>query len=171
MITQNLKNIQGYVFTGNADVGTHLTTISNQSEISNTGNENTAILTGMASGSTDIDLTNDGCTSSGLAIAIGTGVTTPTASDYTLATPISVSDVSCVSASNVYSEPSGERYITATFNNNTSNDIAINEVGLILDLYISSYFSYKILLDRQVLSSPVTIPANSEIAVVYTLEF
>lgn len=171
MITQNLKNIQGYVFTGNADVRTHLTTISNQSEISNTGNENTAILTDMASGSTDIDLTNDGCTSSGLAIAVGTGTTTPTVSDYTLATPISVSDVSCVSASNVYSEPNGERYITATFNNNTASDIVVNEVGLILDLWISSYFSYKILLDRQVLSSPVTIPANSEIALVYTLEF
>lgn len=171
MITQNLKNIQGYVFTGDAAVRSHLTTISNQSEICNTGNENSRILTGMAGSNTDIDLSTDGCTSSGLAIAVGTGTTTPTVSDYTLATPISVSDVSCVSASNAYSEPSGERYITATFNNNTSNDITINEVGLILDLWISSHFSYKILLDRQVLSSPVTIPANSEIALVYTLEF
>lgn len=171
MITQNLKNIQGYVFTGNASIYKHLITISNQSEICNTGNENTAILKGMASGSTDIDLTNDGCISSGLAITVGTGTTTPTVSNYTLAKPISVSDVSCVSASNAYSESSGKRYITATFNNNTSNDITINEVGLILDLYISSYFSYKILLDRQVLSSPVTIPANNEIALVYVLEF
>lgn len=171
MITQNLKNIQGYVFTGNAEVRTHLTTISNQTEICNTGDENSMILRGMARSNTDVNLSTDGCTSSGLAIAIGTGTTTPTASDYTLATPISVSDVSCVSASNAYSEPSGERYITATFNNNTASDITINEVGLILDLYISSYFSYKILLDRQVLSSPVTIPANNEIALVYTLEF
>lgn len=171
MITQNLKNIQGYVFTGDAEVRTHLTTISNQTEISNTGNENSSILIGMSSGSTDIDLSTDGCASSGLAIAIGTGTTAPTVNDYTLATPISVSDVSCVSASNVYSEPSGERYITATFNNNTASDIVVNEVGLILDLWISRYFSYKILLDRQVLSSPVTIPANSEIALVYVLEF
>lgn len=171
MITQNLKNIQGYVFTGNADVDTHLTTISNQTEICNTGTENSRILIAMSSSNTDVDLSTDGCTASGLAIAIGTGTTTPTANDYTLATPISVSDVSCVSASNVYSEPSGERYITATFNNNTASDIVVNEVGLILDLYISNYFSYKILLDRQVLSSPVTIPANSEIALVYVLEF
>ena len=171
MITQNLKNIQGYVFTGDAEVRKHLTTISNQSEICNTGNENSRILTGMASSSTNIDLSTDSCTASGLTIAIGTGTTTPTINDYTLATPISVSDVSCVSTSNVYSEQSGERYITATFNNNTASDITINEVGLILDLWISSYFSYKILLDRQVLSSPVTIPANSEIALVYVLEF
>lgn len=171
MITQNLKNIQGYVFTGDTAVSTHITTISNQTKLSNTGNENSGILTGIALANTDVDLSTDGCTASGLAVAIGTGTTTPTASDYTLATPISVSDVSCVSASNVYSEPSGERYITATFNNNTASDITINEVGLILDLYISGYFSYKILLDRQVLSSPVTIPANNEIALVYTLEF
>lgn len=127
------------------------------------------ILYAMKATSTDIDLSVSTTQGSGLCICVGTGTTAPTKDDITLATPISVSDISCSSSQNAYST-NKTRIITSILVNNTANDITIKETGLLMNMFVNSYFSYKILLDRTVLESPITIPAGESRTLMYELD-
>lgn len=127
------------------------------------------ILRAMETANTDIDLSVSTTQAMGLCICVGTGTTAPTKSDITLNTPISVSDISCSSSQNTYSS-NNTRIITSILVNNTASDITITETGLLMDMYINSYYSYKILLDRTVLENPITIPAGESRTLMYELD-
>lgn len=110
-------------------------------------------------------------------VVFGTGNTPPTSDDYTL----SGSGVDGLSNSNItyvisYENSETTRSIIATYTitNSTGADITIGEVGLVCTLYgtRSGYTSgsyYPILVERTVLDSPVTIPADGVGQVTYTI--
>jgi hypothetical protein len=90
-------------------------------------------------------------------IGIGTGTTTPTKQDYRLA-----NEVARTAAGATYADGGTSFSVSATFS--LSNDTQITEVGLYWKDGASGYIW---LLDRTLLSPPVTFPANTPMVVVY----
>lgn len=95
-------------------------------------------------------------------IFTGSGTTTPTASDYTLETPVLLTF-----NSGSVSVAGTSRIITHTLTNNTGSSVTINEVALTATRPQSSRF----MLDRTVLANPVTIPDGSSYTFIYNLDF
>ena len=93
----------------------------------------------------------------GAYIGIGTGTTTPTKQDYKLA-----NEVTRVPANASYTDGGSAVSVSATFT--LSSDTSITEVGL---YYKEGYNGWIWLLDRTLLSPPVTFPANTPMVVVY----
>jgi hypothetical protein len=93
----------------------------------------------------------------GAYIGIGTGTTPPTKQDYRLA-----SEVARAAAGATYADGGTSFSVSATFS--LSTDTAITEVGL---YYREGYSGYMWLLDRTLLSPPVTFPANTPMVVNY----
>lgn len=105
-----------------------------------------------------------------LYLKVGTGTTAPTENDYELQTVNT--DVSC-DVVVVGNSANYTKTYTATFSNPTNSDITITEVGLYANImYNSRGESYKdVLLDRTVLTTPITIPAGESKAITYELGF
>jgi hypothetical protein len=93
----------------------------------------------------------------GAYIGIGTGTTTPTKQDYRLA-----NEVARAAAGATYADGGTSFSISATFS--LSSDTQITEVGL---YYKEGYCGFMWLLDRTLLSPPVTFPANTPMVVNY----
>jgi len=94
---------------------------------------------------------------SGCYIGIGTGTASPTKQDYKLA-----SEVARAAAGATYADGGTSFSVSATFS--LSSDTQITEVGL---FWKEGYNGYIFLLDRTLLSSPVTFPANTPMVVNY----
>jgi hypothetical protein len=107
---------------------------------------------------------------SNLYIRVGTGTAAPTENDYELTMPNT--DVSCDTVV-VGNSANYTKTYTATFSNPTNSDITVTEVGLygnlIFDAYGENYMD--VLLDRTVLTTPITIPAGESKAITYELGF
>lgn len=105
-----------------------------------------------------------------LYLKVGTGTTAPTENDYEL-TAVNT-DVSCDSVV-VGSSANYAKTYTAIFSNPTSSDIIVTEVGLYGKISYNSQneFYMDVLLDRTVLSTPITIPAGESKAITYELGF
>ena len=111
-------------------------------------------------------------------IYVGTGDTAPTANDYCLeqmiTSGISASSSSITSGLDDSGNPFVQYLFTIT--NTTSSDITIKEVGYSQYLYVSNSLNgdavnyNTLLLDRTVLTTPVTVPANDSAAIKYTLK-
>lgn len=96
-----------------------------------------------------------------LFMAVGTGTTEATAEDYTLENENT--DITCETITQTYTQ-SYKRQITATFNNPTSQDITVKEVGLFYETYMSDqYYINTIMLARE--NIDVTIPAGESKAI------
>jgi len=93
----------------------------------------------------------------GCYIGVGTGTAAPTRSDYKLA-----SEVARNPASATYTDGSNVVSVSATFA--LASDTVIWEVGL---YWRDGYNGWIWLLDRTVLSSAVTFPANTPMTVAY----
>lgn len=101
-------------------------------------------------------------------ICLGDGTTAPTLSDYCLDNDIT-SSLSFISGTTPGSNPggnsrtadSGFASVTATYKNNTGSDITVKEIGLMAAVGQAGA-NYHILLTRDVLNTPVTIPAGQE---------
>lgn len=93
----------------------------------------------------------------GAYIGIGTGTTTPTKQDYKLA-----NEIARAAAGATYADGNTSFSVSATFS--LSTDTQITEVGLYWKEGTSGYIW---LLDRTLLSSPVTFPANTPMVVNY----
>ena len=114
---------------------------------------------------------------SGNGIYLGSGNTPATLDDYKLESQIT----SGLSASSPTYENGGDadgnpfsRY-TFTLTNDTSSDIVVREIGYVQNLATaalngSSSWSALCLLDRTVLSHPITVPANGTATLKYTLK-
>ena len=96
-----------------------------------------------------------------LFISVGMGTTEATEEDYTLENENT--DITCETITQTYTS-SYKRQITATFNNTTSQDINLKEVGLFYETYYSSSFYINtIMLARE--NIDVTIPAGESKAI------
>lgn len=94
-------------------------------------------------------------------MGVGTGATEATEEDYTLESENT--DITCETITQTYTQ-SYKRQITATFNNPTSQDITLKEVGLFYETYYNSqYFINTIMLARENIN--VTIPAGESKAI------
>jgi hypothetical protein len=96
-------------------------------------------------------------TDSGAYIGIGTGTTSPTKQDYKLA-----SEIARAAAGATYADGNTSFSVSATFS--LSADTEITEVGL---YYKEGFSGWIWLLDRTLLSPPVTFPANTPMVVNY----
>lgn len=94
-------------------------------------------------------------------MAVGTGATEATEEDYTLESVNT--DITCEAITQTYTQ-SYKRQITATFNNPTTQDITLKEVGLFYETYYNSqYYINTIMLARENIN--VTIPAGESKAI------
>ena len=86
-------------------------------------------------------------------IGVGSGNTAPTADDYNLENELT--SLTCTSASMSNTSEMSKQF-TATFSNQTGEDVTVKEVGW----FVSSYYSTTKtkLFERTVLDTPVTIP-------------
>lgn len=123
-------------------------------------------------------------------VHFGTGTTAPTEDDYNLETPwadnitgvtISNSELSCRYDSE---ENSYYGYVDYTITNNSENDLTVSEIGRYFFFGTSATQAYgeacilnssgyrkKMLVDRVVLGTPVTIPANTAGIVRYQTKY
>jgi len=99
----------------------------------------------------------------GVAIVCGTGDTAPTASDYKLENMIDMSGVlSYLSGEIVASTNPKTLYsVTQTYQNISSSPVTVSEIGILAGLGYDWQNSVFTLLTRDVLSTPVVIPANA----------
>ena len=99
----------------------------------------------------------------GVAIVCGTGGTAPTASDYKLENMIDMSGVlSYLSGEIVASTNPKTLYsVTQTYQNISSSPVTVSEIGILAGLGYDWQNSVFTLLTRDVLSTPVVIPANA----------
>lgn len=96
-----------------------------------------------------------------LFMAVGTGTTEATEEDYTLESENT--NITCEAITQTYTT-SYKRQITATFNNPTSQDITLKEVGLFFEVYFNdNYYANTIMLARENIN--VTIPAGESKAI------
>ena len=96
-------------------------------------------------------------------ISVGSGDTPPTIDDYRLS-----SKIGDALASYALDDVNGIISLSAGFT--FASDTVINEVGLEWEACLSSYTGCgRILVDRTVLSSPFTAPANTPITVTYKI--
>lgn len=110
-------------------------------------------------------------------IHLGTGNTPSTENDYQLESQIT-SGLSASSTTNTYGlDTNGNPYVKYLFtvSNTTNSDIVISEIGYAQNFYASSSIggsasAYTFLIDRTVLDTPVTVPANDSAALKYTLK-
>lgn len=97
-------------------------------------------------------------------IKVGTGTTTPTQNDYGMQNE--ATGITCDAASTGFTSNLTKTY-TATFSNSTASDINITELGL----FVQDYNENDFLLDRTVLSTPITIPAGQSKSITYEIAF
>lgn len=110
-------------------------------------------------------------------IYIGSGSTPASENDYALETPI-ISGLSASTPAVVRSvDGDGNPYISFTFTltNSTASDKIVREIGYFQLVNAGSYNSSggsqtSIMLDRTVLETPLTVPANGTAAVKYELK-
>lgn len=117
--------------------------------------------------------------SSSYGIAVGTGDTPATENDYTIETMITSGlSLSSTRASEYDSEAATyNAYLNMTFSNSTASDIVIKEICKFVKLYKSSTFGASVntsavngmccMVDRTVLETPLTVPANGSAVLRY----
>ena len=102
-------------------------------------------------------------------VLFGTGTTQPTIDDYKLAGDIISTISASVSYTRTVTEDSTTFQCVYTINNSGTEEITIGEIGLIGGCDSSA--ARRILVERTVLDSPVTIPAGGVGQVTYTINF
>lgn len=126
--------------------------------------------------SSSVNINQFGANSIG--IYIGTGDTAPTPDDYTLESPLTSSSVSRTStsanASAILDENNnviGVRRMV-TYQNITSDNIVVREIGTFWGAYKDSGGQYSIfLIERTVLDEPVTLEPNGTITVAFDVTY
>ena len=109
-------------------------------------------------------------------IMAGTGTTPPTEDDYSLESPL-LSGASKTLTPVFSLDANGNPIVSVdiTIPNTGDSPITVSEIGYIVNVRCSatsggsSASNKRILLDRTLLSSPVTIPAGSSATITYTL--
>lgn len=109
-------------------------------------------------------------TSSGGGVILGTGNTPPTYDDYKLSGDIISTFDYTVATTKTTTENGVQLSATYSITNTGTEAFTISEIGLIASTYPGSTgASYKLLLERTVLDSPVTIEPGAVGQVTYTI--
>lgn len=110
-------------------------------------------------------------------VVIGTGTTAPTLDDIFIENQITTG-LSVANPDRAYVSRTDEAIsmsATYTLKNTTGADITITEIGLVLNKQTASGTTtnaqHTLLVDRTVLSNPVTVPAGETKNLVYTVKF
>jgi hypothetical protein len=105
-------------------------------------------------------------------VYFGSGATPAAKSDYTLEAPItsglSVTNQDVFTAKDL-SDGSMEWSCSYVLQNTTSESITIREIGIVTPVGLNSSNYYCILMERSVLSNPVTIPAGEAYLLTYKI--
>lgn len=112
--------------------------------------------------------TNNSC-----GVFFGSGSTPATKDDYTLEAPITAGlTITNPTKFNCVDEGQGKWVISASYvlTNTTDADIIIWEVGVVTTLYASNTYR-PFLMERTVLTEPITIPAGESKLVTYKITF
>jgi len=105
-----------------------------------------------------------------LTIAIGSGTTAFSPSDYNLASPIAVKDVESTNVA--FSDDGSIMCANITTAILAESDITVNEVGLILKAAKKGQqVKYNILIARDILSSPISLSSGDTVTVTYQVSF
>lgn len=110
-------------------------------------------------------------------IHVGTGDTPATEDDYCMESPITAGLAGTVTITKSI-DANGCPFVTynVVLSNSTASDIVVKEVGFIQSEYLgntaaaTSLTDRYVLIDRTVLDTPVTVPANGNAAIYYTLK-
>jgi hypothetical protein len=103
-------------------------------------------------------------------VLFGSGTTEPTVDDYCLESPlINGLSVSKSSLTEKLGDSEDLFYITYTITNTSDADVAISEMGVFGSVYYGSKSTqgHPVLMDRTVLSQPITIQPNCAGTVTY----
>lgn len=118
-----------------------------------------------------------------IGIVVGSGDTPATENDYALANKISTGLTGTVTQSTAYDSETGKTsaYSVLTLTNTTSSDIVVKEVGCYSNFGTATEMGGTIstgggrrkcaLIDRTVLDTPVTVPANGNSVIRYSFIF
>ena len=110
---------------------------------------------------------------SGFGVSFGVGTTPATLEDYNLESSLNNTQISVSYPNSVsYSRDNTFDMYSVSFGitNITSDAITISEVGLLVSVTKGST-TYRVLVDRTLLDTPVTIPANETKHIAYTIRF
>ena len=129
-----------------------------------------------SNGASLANILNANCGSPGkCGIVIGTGTKAPTPQDYELENQIANGTGS---GQMTYNSPSftapsvsgntTSMTITQSFQNQSGASITVSEVGIQVDLYASSGYTYALIV-HDLLSSPITVPNLSILQITYTI--
>ena len=181
MITSNFKKLLTVMFSSMYNGNYNPTIPYNKTLptlVSTDGTERTMLFSGESTARTGmyilINMMNYMSTSGSndtLYLKVGTGTTAATEDDCELETVNT--DVSCDTVV-VGNSSNYTKTYTATFSNPTSSDIIVTEVGLYGKFVYYNYGTLTYtdcLLDRTVLTTPITIPAGESKAITYELGF
>lgn len=109
-----------------------------------------------------------------IGVYFGSGTTPPQASDYRLEAPITTG-LAITNGSNVFTvdKGNGTYEVSGSYivRNTTDADITIAEIGYVAPMSNSSSAAYCMLLERQVLAVPVTVPAGEAKLITYKITF
>ena len=106
-------------------------------------------------------------------VYFGAGSTPATRDDYTLESPIT-SGLSISTTNKVISNDGNGKYTVSAFyvvKNTTSEDLNIYEMGCFTPIMKASSEYYAVMMDRTVLSEPITIKAGETKVVTYSIVF
>lgn len=111
-------------------------------------------------------------------IHVGTGNTAATENDYALESPITSGMSGVVTVNKFIDASTNNPCVTynMVLTNTTSSDVVVKEVGFYQQVALgasagaTSTTNRTILVDRTVLDTPVTVPANGNAAIYYTLK-
>ena len=112
-------------------------------------------------------------------VVVGSGDTAATENDYDLETQITAGLTAGNSTVNITTDNAGKiaLEINATLSNTTESDIVIREIGLIQGIIATTTLGGNagstiryVLLDRTVPATPITVPANGNVTLEYSIK-
>lgn len=106
-------------------------------------------------------------------VDVGFGNTPVTESDYKLANSNAVDTPTLTFISNGYVAQGTYPYIrnlTTTYSNDTGNDVTITEIGYAQKYDSANSSANNVLLVREVLDTPIVVPAGKTVSVTITME-
>lgn len=111
--------------------------------------------------------------SQGAYVDVGFGNTPATENDYKLANSNAVDTPTLTFISNGYVATGTYPYIrnlTTTYSNDTGNDVTITEIGYVQKSTAANASANNVLFVREVLDTPILVPAGKTVAVTITME-
>lgn len=119
--------------------------------------------------------TKTSSTDSAFGVYFGSGSTPASKADYKLETPITSGLSFAIGRSTYLIKQNGngkyELVMTYLLTNNSGAEINIYEIGVVTPIAKDTYSHYPTLMERTVLTEPITIPAGATRAVEYRIVF